>query len=363
MLDNEEVLRSSQTLDNKVQTPEQDKSNKYADILLKEATLLISRYLPEVLPQEPTEIFIGVVPQYIGKFKGKHCISFERDSNLDPMVKALEGVIQATTWFKEQLKLFFELEDERIRLIVAKAEKGEFDFEEIDRRFDRERELVKQKSRLEVRVEPKDQDEPEKLLKGPSQYSVDSWRGVYMLVHELIHQKQAELNPAAFPVLTSPRLDSIDPEVITRDQLYDLLIESHKAHSRTESKSIFDPVIEGIAVLGAFYVMGKFADDLAVSDEKDAANKIRAVRKNSIHQEVIASRRKIREGNDEDYDLNYAEGFNIMRKLYKRFGLENLPKVLAKVDLVACQQITKGSPEYQQIIENPALLPGLHQTT
>ena len=254
------------------------------------------------------------------------------------------------------------MESERFRLIAAKAEKGEYDFEEIDERMDHEREAVEQMPMPEPKTETelKDWQEPEKLLQGPSQYSVDSWRGVYMLVHELIHQRQAELNPSAFPVLTSSELDSIDSNTINRSELYNLLLDSHKAHTRAQKKdSLFDPVIEGMAVLGAFYVMGKFVEDLTASGEKDIADKVRVVRKTQIKREMIEPKRKARAGESNPYGIDYAEGMGIMRKLYKKFGLENIPRILASVDLISCRQITKDSPQYKQIMENPTLLPGL----
>lgn len=362
MVDSGEGLKPDQNLASEAQRPEQDKLNLYADILHKEATSLLSRYLPEALPLEPTEVFIGVVPNYLGKFKDKHCIALERDEDQDPAIQAVKEYSRDLEWIYEQLKLNDELETERTRLVEVKAEKGEFDFADIDAKIDHELELVKQRPKPEPEIETKDFEEPEKLLQGQSQYSIDSWTNVYMLVHELIHQKQAELNPSAFFVLTSPELDRIDPDTIARDKLYGLLIESHRAQARTQSKdSLFDSVIEGMAVLGSFYVMGRLADDLAKSGEKDVADKVREVRKTRIHDEVINSKRMARTGEDGNYSLNYAKGIGMMRKLYKQFGLENAPKMLAAVDLIACRQITKDSPQYQQIMENPALLPGLPQ--
>ncbi len=343
---------------------EENGAGLYERVLLGEATNLLGEYLPEALPQEPTEIFVGVVPQYIGKFKGKHCIALERDPQLDPIVQAMTKYLQALQRFEEQDRLLDELESERFRLIKAKVNKGEYDFEEIDERIDREEEAVIQMPRPEPKkAEPKDWQEPEKLLQGTNQYSIDSWRGVYMLVHELIHQRQAELNPSAFPVLTSPELDSIDPDSVNRSELYDLLLKAHKAHTGTQQPkdSLFDPVIEGMAVLGSFYVMGRFVKDLTASGEIDMADKVRRVRKTAINHEMVEPKRKERAGEDNIHNLIYAEGMGVMRKLYKQFGIENIPRILASVDLSACRQIAKNSPQYKQMMENPALLPGLQQ--
>lgn len=51
----------------------------------------------------------------------------------------------------------------------------------------------------------------------------------------------------------------------------------------------------------------------------------------------------------------------MMRKLYKQFGVVNTPRMLQAVDLSVCRAISKVSPEYQQIMSNPALLPGLQK--
>lgn len=365
MEDHKEALGSSGSgMIETMQPVEQNRVGLYERVLFREATTLLGKYLPEALPQEPNEIFIGVIPQYIGRFKDKHYIALERDPQLDPVVQILEKSLEDMRWFEKQQKLLHDLESERFRLVKAKADKGELDFEEIDERIDREREKVKQMPRPEPeKAQPKDWEEPEKLLQGRSQYSVDSWWGIYMLVHELIHQKQAELNPSAFPVLTSPALDSIDPDTINRHELYELLIDAHKAHTRTlqNKDSLFHPVIEGMAVLGAFYVMGRFVGDLTTSGEKDIADKVREVRKTQINREMVEPKRKARAGEDNNYSIKYAEGMGIMRKLYKQFGLENTPRILASVDLSSCRQIAKDSPQYKQIMENPSLLPGLPQ--
>lgn len=351
------------------QITEQEQSGQlYGEIIYKEATSLLGKYLPEAQPQEPTEMFIGIAPQYMGMFSGKHCVALERDVQLDPVVQIMEKGLKELQLFGRRQELAHDLERERFRLWDNQIEKGGFDpevFEEIDRSIDEQKEAIWQMPmpEPETKAPPKDWEEPEKLLEGPGQFSVDSWRNVYMLVHELVHQKQAELNPSEFPVLTSPELEKADPNM-SHNELYDLLLEAHKADSRTHSNdSLFYPVIEGMAVLGSFYVMGRSINDLTASGETEIADKVRQVRRSRIYDEIVVNKRKEGAGGSDSYSLNYPEGLGIMKKLYKQFGLENIPRILGSVDLSACRQVTKGSPQYQQMIKNPALLPGLSRAT
>lgn len=68
-------------------------------------------------------------------------------------------------------------------------------------------------------------------------------------------------------------------------------------------------------------------------------------------------------GEVDSYNLHYVEGVGIIRKLYRQFGVENTPELLKSVDLTTCRGIVKDDPRYQQMMENPALLPGLQMGT
>lgn len=324
---------------------EQSRLNLYGEILRKEATSLLAQYLPEALPQEPTEVLFDIAPAYLGKFKGKHYIMAEKmvvgSSNQQKQMEEL------TKRQQELMRRFEEEMEEFLRLLKENAEKG-IDDEDLANK-------VFSSSGTEPIPQPEKEDweEPERL-EGPSQYSLDTWRGIYTLVHELIHQKQAELNPEAFPVLASPELDNTDPSSISRNELKRLLISAHKVQSRSvDNNSLFYPVIEGIAVLGSFYVMSKFLADLKNKDQDELMKKVNEVRNEGIRLELAKKQ--------EGYDSNYLEGSRLIRKIYKQFGIENTPRLLSQVNLQACQVISKDTPQYQQVLENPALLPGLQQ--
>ncbi len=300
-------------------TSEQDRLNLYGQILYREATTLLGRYLPEALPQEPTEIMSGLFPQYVGRFKDKHYIIIER--GFFDIYASLKYIRESSKRSKEADDQYEKENEEFFRLLEDNASKGICD-EDIESKV-----FTHLKSEPEAKPEP-DWKDPERLLKGRGEYSIDTWGGIYSLVHELIHQKQAELNPEAFPQLQSSDLDNTNPDRVTKAELKPLLIHAHKAHSRTmDDSSIFYPVIEGMAVLGSFYVMGKFLADLKKDRQDDLGKKIEYVRNETINGELNKT-----EGMD-SYHLNYAQGVRLMRKLYKHFGLESTPRLLASVDL------------------------------
>lgn len=48
-----------------------------------------------------------------------------------------------------------------------------------------------------------------------------------------------------------------------------------------------------------------------------------------------------------------------MRGLYKRFGLQAALSMVADIDLSACNGIRQDNPDYQRMLNDPRLLPGL----
>lgn len=340
------------------QQSETDKERLYGDILRKEARSLLAQYLPEALPQEPTEILDGLNPFYMGKFKGRHYI--QREIIILSHAQVAQQ-IEEVKRLQEAIRQYQEEEDAWIKLITEKLTSGEWtaetDFDKLEKQFF----TTRQPPQPLPKLPPQDWEEPERLLKGYDQYSMDTWEGIYSLVHEQVHQRQAELNPRAFPQLSSPELDVLDPVTAPRSDLKRQLTEAHKSWVRTTNKdSLFEPVVEGMSVVGSFYVLGRLANDLMKSGQVDIATRIGQARNERIRSELVQTERNRRGGRDVSYNLHYVEGSRIIRKIYKQFG-EQTPRILTAVDLNACREITKGSPQYQQIMENPALLPGLQK--
>lgn len=349
-----------------VQPQEQQRGKLYGELLYKEASSLLARYLPEALPQEPTEILSGLTPFYMGKFKGKHYIQREPITiTHDSEKQYLEDLKRYFDAFKERLEAHHEEEMAWIELVGNKFTSGEWteqtDFDALEKEFFAHRQeepALPDSPNLDIGTV----EDPERLMKGYEHYSVDTWAEIHGLVHELAHQRQAELNPEALPQLSSPELDVLDPDKTPRDELKRLLTEASKGYGRTvNSDSLFLPVIEGEAVVGSYYVMGRLEEDLIKSGKGDIAAKLREARKKKIRSELVRTERERRKGTAIPYNLHYVEGSRMLRKLYKQLG-NDTPVALTSVDLNACRGIIKGSQQYQQIIENPSLLPGLNKS-
>lgn len=297
-----------------VQMPEQESVGLYKDFLYREATSLLSRYLPEALPQEPTEILFSMLPAYLAKFRGRHYIRLNDYKVMNGIKRTIEEIrhVSDENWVKPP--------------------------EEVG-----------------------DWDKPERLsARGVNQYSIDSWKNIYTLVHELIHQKQAELYPSVSAELSASEVG--DDDVLDKSKLHDALIQASRTHYYTlNPNNLAFPVTEGMAILGSYYVMSRFMDDLMKTGKTATAEKIRKIRNEDIHLNYRAERTPITDYPPEEA-RRYTEGLKIMRKLSKRFGEANTPKMLAAVNLKACEGIVRGTPEYQRIIEDPTLLPGLPQT-
>lgn len=336
-----------------IQSPEQTRENLYAGVLYREATSLLGKYLPEALPQSPTEVFFSTNPGYIGKFKGRHYIATGSDATDQVRYKRND----------KELRLMKIEQDREIRKIEERIKK------EIAEEFGFTYEPETNEGEVEKdELEAEGLDNWEELvgsLEIRQGYSRNTWKAVNTLIHELMHQRQAELNPTAWPTeLSSLALDQVDPDNIRRDDLQRLLREAwipiNKTMSEEQRNSIFYPVIEGMAVLGSYYVMGKFVKDLIEEGDVDTATKVRQARDRSI-ESFFRMRRNAEFVRMRPTIPKYTEGLEMMRKLYKRFGIENTPKILVSVDLNACRGIAKGSPEYQRMVEDPSLLPGLNK--
>lgn len=356
---------SSQLNTEAPQVNEQERLRLYKDVLYREATSLLVKYLPEALPQEPTQLYLSVAPRYEGKFKGTHYVSTGSKATTDLFNKPFrDGLVEFRNDFKKHLK---EVRERSVESWNEEMRKLREQGQDIPDDYFR---TVEEYGDFDESEEGKEGDNWDKLtgsLKTREGYSVDTWQGVMITVHELIHQRQEELNPTVSPELSSPELEHLQLENTDRSELPKLIREasiekSIKAWKETRD-SIYWPVIEGMSVVGSFYVMASLENDLLREGNIETATKVRRAKSHGIFSDVVALQRNERNGNigfggNTDYSMNYVDGFRIMRKLYKQFGKET-PRFLAEVDFKACLQITKGSSEYQQIMENPTLLPGL----
>lgn len=226
------------------------------------------------------------------------------------------------------------------------------DYEELKQMEEQFRDSKRKPVQETTVVRKVDWEDPERLLQGEAEYSEYTWEVVSILVHELIHQRQAELNPEAFPELSSPALDNIDLEKVPRDKLRTMIDTAHVSFNNTTNlDNLFYPVIEGMAVTGSFYVMTRLMDDLTAAGQPEIAAVVRKVRSKHIRETLFSTSDRY------NYHDNYNKGVDIMKKLYKKMGIEESVGLLTKVDLEACQGIREGSVEYESLTQNPELIP------
>ncbi len=330
----------------------------WKDTIQREARSLLGKYLPDALPQEPTEVMVDIQPFSIGKFRDRHYVAI---ANTTQEMERVEQVSKHIAKMETERKDDEEWLREYCEFLLHLGEKsnaGETLTEE-DQLF-----IPKPKPQA---PEPKPKDEEmnwvERLEKGQDFYSTHTWRDIHTLTHEMIHQRQAELNPEAFPPLSSPELDDIDPNSMDQEELRQLLIEAHKKQNRERKgnvDNIFYPVIEGMAVIGSYYAMAGLENDLRTSGNTKTADTVRQARREAIYQELEASRQARRGEEISPYDMYYVDGVNLMRKLYKKLGIKEAIKFTQSIDLAACRGIERGTPEFKKAMEDPATLPQLN---
>lgn len=351
------------------QQPESNRVGRYRELLFKEATSLLAKYLPEALPQGPTVIGFAIQARYEGRFRGIHYVTTSSEATEELIFK------QVRAGFKEDMRKFRKERNSKENRIKEAEDTNEWlrkmreEGEDIpDEAFVNIDEIEDLPDEPEIAADSDPEidnwDELTGSLNTRQGYSVHTWAAIKTLVHELIHQRQEELNPQLSEELSFPELDQADPKNTASYVMSQLARDASKAQLQTMPEEVKTSMcyvaMEGMAVVGSSYVMKRLEDDLIKAGETESAAKINKVRKDRIHEDTTNIYRRLKTGKTQpsDYQANYLEGVKLMRKLYKRFG-ETTPKLLAQVNLQACQQIMKGSPQYQQIMEDPTLLPGL----
>lgn len=352
----QEVKGSSEA--DKLPFEDRPETIRYGEIVHGEARSILEKYLPEALPQEPTEITFDLFPQYIGAFKGRHYIALERillsDNTMQRFKEESDRLREAAENYRKEM-------DEFVRALEEEAKKDEPDFDSVERRLAHP---TQDKPNQEPKKpEKEDWEEPERLLRGRQEFSADTWRSILVAVHELMHQKQAELHPHTLTYFTPEDIDDADFSNLPNSEKFVLLQKAHRSKvlsmDEKERNSMLYPVIEGTAVLGTYLVMGQLADDLEREGQSDVAARIREAQRQQLFNELTAVRDT--EGNPvpDPYKQNYQKGFKIIKKLYRRFGPKKTPEVIRNIDLTTLRSISQGSEQYQRMMEDPTLLPGL----
>lgn len=172
-----------------------------------------------------------------------------------------------------------------------------------------------------------------------------------VVTHELIHQKIAEVigQESYFggnlnELVTDDEVRVLDPK--------ELFFRIHQKRIETDMivpNSLIKAIDEGIATSAELFIMNQRINELKVShDERLAA--LLGEKKLRIKFLIMQ-----RWGN---YS-HYTAGARIVARLVRKVGLEQLPGILTSIDIDKCKQIMKGSEEYEAILKNPFLIPGL----
>ncbi len=173
-------------------------------------------------------------------------------------------------------------------------------------------------------------------------------QNVVAVAHELIHQRQAE--QFGQKAVIGEDLDLIisdeDYENSSPEQLIQLL------HARTgEGFTLEEDVLEGSAQMVEHYLIGKRIEEELSKPESIRLGPLISYKWASLRQLLSYAQ-------SEEYG-KYLTGFEIMRKLYKRFGLGNLEELIKAIDLQQCEEILPGTDRYNMIVQDPSKLPGL----
>lgn len=325
----------------------------WQETIQREARSLLEKYLPDALPQEPTKIVIenrDYRPggQYLGSFNNKHYLTVG-NSALD--IERARKIIETPD--EELDKLLMETEE-----LIKEIDPGISDSAQ-----EPEKEKPEAKSMLAPGSTEADLEWIDGLKKGPDNYSFYTWVDIQTAVHEMIHQRQAELNPTIFPTL------NFDPQKVDAQTLSELINTLYK-QSGISNTSLNNTVEEGMATVGSYYVMAELEKGLTAAGKIETANRVRKVRKSQIHHVMHPMKNLVGgpetnwkmhyEGILIPYDQHYIDGVRMMRNLYKRLGFEGTIKFLQSVDLAACQGIVRDTPEFQKFMDDPTALPRIN---
>ncbi len=178
-------------------------------------------------------------------------------------------------------------------------------------------------------------------------------------VHELVHQKVEEYMAAkGFP---ESQIDSSvrrSAEKGPETSKFWFWAENwQREHGSNDN--LGQAINEGLATVVQLYVADRYRSDLSAQGEAEKAEYIRDQKKDRV---ANLQRGKSASGDSHDrYQKghHYFAGVRVIAKLVEQFGMENLPKVLQALDIQKIRAIKMNTPEYNQVLADPMLLPGL----
>jgi hypothetical protein len=173
-----------------------------------------------------------------------------------------------------------------------------------------------------------------------------------LITHELVHQKQFETpSIATTPQLAESTLSPDEMSELTPQQIVDLL---RKQKESMQLSNLHSALLEGTAVQIELHILKeKIASAQATGDQKQVA----------LLTDVLQERLLLLEQDKElaEFENGYFDGSKMVSGLIDTFGFEKIFTVLETIDYQQCRNIKANTPEYDAIVQNPRLLPGLEQ--
>lgn len=175
-----------------------------------------------------------------------------------------------------------------------------------------------------------------------------------IVAHELLHQRNAEA--AGQEYFFGCNLDDLvsdkDVEQLPPVRLFNKVSQERlRKRIIPTTDNLFRALDEGIATSGESFLIDHRLSELEATNNTEGINGLKQVKRDRLR---FLNRTKRR-----GHYTHYTDGLRMITNLSKLVGLEELPAVLSSVDIGACIRIIKGSPEYEKILNDPKLLPGL----
>ncbi len=186
----------------------------------------------------------------------------------------------------------------------------------------------------------------------------------FAIIHEYLHQAHAEkVGQTKFF-----KRDFSNTHYVSDTPSYkEIRAEVDKSPStKGKGMSLFSAVAEGTATLGELHLLVKRIEEMRTAGDTIRVQALEKYRKDRIHffKDALALFHFDPIFSSHAFGGPYAVGtINIMKGLYKRFGIKNLSRIIPQIDLDKCREIRAGSSDFDRICADPSLLPGLEQLT
>ncbi len=186
--------------------------------------------------------------------------------------------------------------------------------------------------------------------------------------HELVHMLHAQL-VGDIGIDHYPYMDSgINPSKIRHmspaesSEMFQREANGvSREHSTEEKSNIAQVIQEGVAVGVELYILDALIKKAQEQNDQESLREYKRLKKARL--QYIAHAKKADDyvgGGSNVYSIGLLEVFPA---LLKRFGKEKLPQVLQQINMRRCTEILEGSDEFERILGDITLLPGLTEAS